>query len=182
MSLLMALALSIGVLIAAWTFIALGSLALPVWAGIIAWGAFFAAGGKGDGLLKTIASTLSGVFWAFIALTLNARFGGGNAAVLPILVGAAAFVMVAQSKVSLLSFIPGAFLGAATAVGVVVGSNSTWSKVISLPASASTRSTVTTEPGPTFTCRPPVLMIANTFQPSADRPSRSFCLCAKELG
>ncbi|HEX5385875.1 MAG TPA: DUF1097 domain-containing protein [Gemmatimonadales bacterium] len=129
MSLLMALALSIGVLIAAWTFIALGSLALPVWAGIIAWGAFFAAGGKGDGLLKTIASTLSGVFWAFIALTLNARFGG-NAAVLPILVGAAAFVMVAQSKVSLLSFIPGSFLGAATAVGVVVGSNSTWSKVI----------------------------------------------------
>ena len=66
MDALVALALSIGILIAGWTYVALGPGALPVWAGIVAWGCFFAAGGKTDGLTKTIASNLSGVLWAFL--------------------------------------------------------------------------------------------------------------------
>ena len=61
MDALVALAISIGVLIAVWTYLALGVAALPVWAGIVAWGAFFAAGGKTTGLVKTIAANLSGV-------------------------------------------------------------------------------------------------------------------------
>ena len=77
MDALVALALSIGVLIAGWTYVALGPGALPVWAGIVAWGCFFAAGGKTEGLTKTIASNLSGVFWAFLALTAWSRLGGG---------------------------------------------------------------------------------------------------------
>ena len=52
MDLLLALGISIGVLIAGWTYVALGPGALPVWAGIIAWGCFFAAGGKTTGLVK----------------------------------------------------------------------------------------------------------------------------------
>src|ERR671920_692673 len=79
MDALVALALSIGVLIAGWTYVALGPGALPVWAGIVAWGCFFAAGGKTEGLVKTIASNLSGVLWAFLALTAWNRFGGGTA-------------------------------------------------------------------------------------------------------
>jgi hypothetical protein len=68
MDVLVALGVSIGILIAAWTYIALGTAAaLPVWAGIVAWGCFFAAGGKTTGLTKTVASNLSGVFWAFVA-------------------------------------------------------------------------------------------------------------------
>ena len=59
---------SIGILIAGWTYVALGVAALPVWAGIVAWGCFFAAGGKTTGLTKTIASNLSGVLWEFLAL------------------------------------------------------------------------------------------------------------------
>ena len=119
MDVLVALAVSIGVLIAAWTYIALGPAALPVWAGIIAWGCFFAAGGKTTGLTKTVASNLSGVFWAFVALYLSASLPG--IAALSLLVGVAALFMVLQSKIPALSFIPGAFLGAATAVSVVVG-------------------------------------------------------------
>jgi len=46
----------------------------------------------------------------------------------PRLVVAAA--MVLQSKVAILSFIPGAFLGAATAVSVVVGAGGTYPKAI----------------------------------------------------
>ena len=129
MDALVALALSIGILIAGWTYIALGVAALPVWAGIVAWGCFFAAGGKTTGLTKTIASNLSGVLWAFVALYLWNRFGGG-VPMLSLLVGLAAFIMVVQAKIPALSFIPGAFLGAATAVSVVVGANGTYTKTI----------------------------------------------------
>ena len=129
MDALVALALSIGILIAGWTYVAVGPGALPVWAGIVAWGCFFAAGGKTDGLMRTIASNLSGVFWAFLALTAWDRFGGG-VPVLSLLVGLAAICMVMPSKVRALGFIPGAFLGAATAVSVVVGANGSWTKTI----------------------------------------------------
>src|SRR6266849_390772 len=63
---------------------AMASLAVP--AGIVAWGLFYSAGGKTQGLHKVIASTLSGVV---------------------------AFLLVIQSKLPALSFIPGAFCGAA---------------------------------------------------------------------
>ncbi|HVD33187.1 MAG TPA: DUF1097 domain-containing protein [Gemmatimonadales bacterium] len=120
MDVLVALGVSIGILIAAWTYIALGTAAaLPVWAGIVAWCCFFAAGGKTTGLTKTIASNVSGVFWAFVALYFSASLPGIGA--LSLLVGVAALFMVLQSKIPALSFIPGAFLGAATAVSVVVG-------------------------------------------------------------
>ena len=127
MDLLLALGISIGVLIAGWTYVALGPGSLPVWAGIVAWGCFFAAGGKMNGLTKTIAANLSGVLWAYLALKL-----AGNAG-LPMLsaaVGVAALIMVLQAKLPPLSFIPGAFLGAATAVSVVVGANGSWTKTI----------------------------------------------------
>jgi hypothetical protein len=129
MDVLVALAVSIGILIAGWTYVALGPAALPVWAGIVAWGCFFAAGGKTTGLTKTIASNLSGVFWAFLALEGSRRFGG-DLPVLSLLVGVAALFMVLQAKIPALSFIPGSFLGAATAVSVVVGANGTWTKTI----------------------------------------------------
>lgn len=129
MDLLLALGISIGVLIAGWTYVALGPGALPVWAGIIAWGCFFAAGGKTTGLVKTVASNLSGVLWAFLALQIANRLGGGLP-VLSVAVGVAALIMVLQSRISTLSFIPGAFIGAATAVSVVVGANGTWTKTI----------------------------------------------------
>src|SRR5215210_5845210 len=106
MDVLVALAVSIGILIAGWTYIALGPAALPVWAGIVDWGCFFAAGGKTTGLTKTIASTLSGVLWAFLALQAAKSFGGGLP-VLSVCVGLAAVFMVLQSRIPLLSFIPG---------------------------------------------------------------------------
>lgn len=136
MDMLVALGISIGILIAAWTYVALGVAALPVWAGIVAWGAFFAAGGKTTGLTKTIASNLSGVLWAFLALKASESFGGG-VPVLSVMVGVAALIMVLQAKIPVLSFIPGAFLGAATAVSVVVGAKGTWTgTIIALVAGA----------------------------------------------
>ncbi len=130
MSMLLALGLSIGVLIAIWTYLAVVPAQLPVWAGIVAWACFFAAGGKTEGLIKTLGSTLSGVFWAFVALTLYQRFGGTNPVILAVLVGLIALAMVLQSRAGVLSFIPGAFLGAATTVSVVVAANGTYPKTI----------------------------------------------------
>ena len=127
---LLALALSIAILIAIWTYIALGPASLPVWAGIVAWACFFAAGGKTEGLLRTITSNLSGVFWALVALTVSNRVAPGQLPVLAIMVGVVAFAMVLQSRVAALSFIPGAFLGAATAVSVVVGAGGTYPRTI----------------------------------------------------
>jgi hypothetical protein len=136
MDALVALGLAIGILIAGWTYVALGVAALPVWAGIVAWGCFFAAGGKTEGLVKTIAANLSGVLWAFLALFVWNQFGGG-VPLLSLLVGVAAFGMVLQAKIPALGFIPGAFLGAATAVSVVVGANGTWvSTIIALVVGA----------------------------------------------
>ena len=129
MDMLIALGLSIGILIAIWTYIALGPGALPVWAGIVAWGTFFAAGGKTEGLIKTVASNLSGVFWAFVALFVANKLGGGLP-VLSVMVGVIAFAMVVQAKLPQLSFIPGAFLGAATTVSVVVGANGSYLRTI----------------------------------------------------
>jgi hypothetical protein len=140
MDVLVALAISIGILIALWTYVALGVAALPVWAGIVSWGCFFAAGGKTTGLTKTIAANLSGVVWAFLALYAAKSLGGG-VPVLSLCVGVAALFMVLQAKIPALSFIPGAFLGAATAVSVVVGAGAAfphpWIKtVIALVAGA----------------------------------------------
>lgn len=125
MDVLVALAISIGVLIAVWTYVAIAVAALPVWAGIVAWGCFFAAGGKTTGLSKTIAANLSGVVWAFLALY-AAKSLGGSVPILAVCVGVAALFMVLQAKIPALSFIPGAFLGAATAVSVVVGAGATF--------------------------------------------------------
>jgi len=136
MDALLALGLAIGVLIAGWTYVAIGVAALPVWAGIVAWGCFFAAGGKTEGLMKTIASNLSGVFWAFLALYVW-NMAGQGVPLLSLLVGIAAFAMVLQAKIPALGFIPGAFLGAATAVSVVVGASGTWiNTIIALVAGA----------------------------------------------
>ena len=129
MDALVALAIAIGVLIAGWTYVAIGVAALPVWAGIVAWGCFFAAGGKTEGLAKTIASNLSGILWAFLALYVWNAAGQG-VPLLSLLVGVAAFIMVLQAKIPALGFIPGAFLGAATAVSVVVGANGTYLNTI----------------------------------------------------
>src|SRR5207245_10783918 len=104
MDMLMALALSIGILIAAW--VKLGPMAnLAVPAGIIAWGCFFAAGGKMQGLQRTVAATTSGVAWVWLAMTLVGMMNMGNVAFL--IIGIVRLLLAMQSKLATLSFIPG---------------------------------------------------------------------------
>jgi len=110
MDMLTALALSIGVLIALWVKVGtMASLLVP--AGIVAWACFFAAGGKIQGLQKTIAATLSGVVWVWLGMTLIGMMSMGSWGW--VIIGVVAFILVFQSRVPALSFIPGAFCGAA---------------------------------------------------------------------
>ncbi|HEU5261301.1 MAG TPA: DUF1097 domain-containing protein [Gemmatimonadales bacterium] len=129
----MALALSIGVLIAVWVKVGpmlFSSLAIAVPAGIVAWACFFAAGGKTTGLQKTIAANVSGVVWVWLAMTLINMMNMSNLAF--VFVGIVAFIVVLQSKIALLSFIPGAFCGAAITAASGAGTNVTANLMVAL--------------------------------------------------
>lgn len=116
MDMQMALALSSGVLIAVWTYVALQLIPnLSPWAGIAAMGCFLATGGKTQGFQKTVFATVSGMLYVWVMMQLLPRFGGSTL-LYAILMGVVALVIVIMSKVPALSFIPGAFVGAAVTV------------------------------------------------------------------
>ena len=90
-------------------------LNIIAWISFAAEACFFAAGGKNEGLLKGIASNLSGVIWAsfifFLANTWKSPYSMGIAVFIAVV------MMCVQAKFNLLSFIPGAFVGAASLFG-----------------------------------------------------------------
>src|SRR2546427_13081977 len=60
-------ALTVGLLIALWAWLAdVARLHLALWAGVVALGCFYAAGGGVPALQKTIVAALSGVVWGLI--------------------------------------------------------------------------------------------------------------------
>ena len=119
MKLLVALGISIGVLAGAWVYVGLlPAIALPVWVGVIAWACFYAAGGKKEGLFKTICSNLSGLLWGYLIVLIFSR-SGANTAVLAVAVAVGCFIMCIQANIKILSFIPGAFAGTASYFSVV---------------------------------------------------------------
>lgn len=112
-----ALALTAGVFIAIWTYATLVIVPdLSPWVGVAAMGCYFASGGKMPGFQKTVFATLSGMIYVWLMMQLLPRFGGSTT-LYAILLGLIAILIVLQSKVPLLSFIPGAFVGAAVTVG-----------------------------------------------------------------
>lgn len=116
MSALTARALSLGLVVAAWTLIShLGKLPLLLWPVIVGVGCFVAAGGGMGGLQKSAAGTVSGVVWALIYAAVAGALGG-NRVLDALAIGAVSFAMVFQSRIAMLGFTAGAFIGAATTV------------------------------------------------------------------
>src|SRR2546425_4333633 len=75
-------ALTVGLLIALWAWLAdVARLHLALWAGVVALGCFYAAGGGVPALQKTIVAALSGVVWVLIyppvRVAIRARGVGG---------------------------------------------------------------------------------------------------------
>ncbi|AEA24750.1 DUF1097 domain-containing protein [Pseudonocardia benzenivorans] len=127
---LTATGLTVGVLAGLWIWVS-GMVGLPPWVAVIAWAGFFAAGGKAAGVVKMGLSGLVGVVWGWLAV-LGAGLLAGWTGALPVAVAVIAFLMCVQANWVHLSFIPGAFIGAAclfgnelnvwtTAICIVVG-------------------------------------------------------------
>lgn len=106
-----------------YVFVGNAALHVTAWIVVIGVATFFAAGGGNEGFAKGLVSNLAGFFWAAIALEIWNATGGGHPTViaLSILLAIAAFVLCLESSVPALSYVPGAFLGAGTWVGAVVG-------------------------------------------------------------
>ncbi|MGW4059806.1 DUF1097 domain-containing protein [Amycolatopsis sp. NPDC004747] len=115
---LTATGITVGLLAGLWTWVS-ELTGLPTWVAVVSWAAFFAAGGKGTGLVKTAAAGVSGIAWGWLGV-LGAGLLGGWAGALPVAVAVIAFAMCVQAGWAPLSFIPAAFLGAASLFGTGV--------------------------------------------------------------
>jgi hypothetical protein len=110
--------LSLAAVIAVWTAISeVARVNLSLWPVIVALACSLAAGGGVPGLQKTLAGTISGVIWALVANAVSRALGGQDL-VQALVLGAAAFGMVLQTQVPLLSYTAGAFAGAGVAMGL----------------------------------------------------------------
>jgi hypothetical protein len=112
------MSISIGVLGGVATLMTATVLTVPVWVIFIAWASFFILGAGTEGMVKSIASNLTGIVIASLALLVSHALGGGTA-VTAIAVGVGSAGMVQASKISLLSKIPAIVWGFASTVGTV---------------------------------------------------------------
>jgi hypothetical protein len=117
-----AYSVSIGVLGAIDTYLTATLILVPVWVTFIAWASFFILGGKSSGLVRSIASNLTGVVIASLTLlTISAL--NGNPLIAAICVGLGSAAMVQASKLPLLSAIPAIVWGFASTVGTSVATD-----------------------------------------------------------
>jgi len=118
MKMLHALGLSIALLVGLWVYISIGmpNLGFYPWIGFVAWAAFYAAGGGRDGVFKPLAASTVAILLTALTMFAVGEAGGGLAAMIG-LIAVLAFVLVVLSDVTVLSYTPAAFLGAATYFG-----------------------------------------------------------------
>lgn len=154
------IAISIGVLAAAWTQVSVLA-GLVTWVAFLAWACFFAAGGGAAGFQRGLAANVTGLVygWLVAAFIGVATFPGA----LAIAVGVVAALMCLQAGWAPLSFIPGAFVGAAayfgtafsfwqTAIALVAGALLGWASAIAgarMQEMVTGRAPATEQPGPT---------------------------------
>ena len=123
MNALNAISLSVGLLVGIWCFATLGFLEPKVmtWITFLTWASFFAAGGGRAGMVKAIASAFAGALVSALVVWLNGQLGGGvqgiGLLIFSGLLAVLGWVLCQLSKVDLFSFIPGAFIGAASFFG-----------------------------------------------------------------
>jgi hypothetical protein len=113
-----ALTLSIGVLGAVAVVLTAEVITVPVWVVFIAWASFFILGGGVSGLVRSVASNLTGVVIASVCLLIGQQAELGIV-LTAIVVGIGSGLMVAVSRVPLLAAIPAIVWGFASTVGTV---------------------------------------------------------------
>lgn len=123
MTVLIALAVSIGVLAIVATWLFLGPLAafqMQIWQAFIAWACFFHAGGKTDGLTKTIVCMSFGAVIGMLAVMLAGQLGVLGALAAPVAVGIGAAAIVLAAHIGVLSTIPACVYGFAAVAGLIL--------------------------------------------------------------
>ena len=123
MTLLIALALSIGLLavVATWLFLGpLAALNVQIWQAFIAWASHFHNGGKTDGLVKTVVCMSFGAAVGMASVMLAGQLGGLGALAAPVAVGIGAAVIVLAAHIPLLSTIPSCVYGFASVAGLIL--------------------------------------------------------------
>ncbi|MEJ2764902.1 DUF1097 domain-containing protein [Photobacterium sp. MCCC 1A19761] len=109
MSVLVAIAITTGLLSGIWGWVAV-SLGLLSWAGFLGCTTYFASPKDGlKGLGLSIVTNMSGVFWAMVIIHLSTL--AGLEVIGYVITAVVAFLMCVQAKQSWLSFIPGTFIG-----------------------------------------------------------------------
>lgn len=129
-----AISLSVGLCVGVWCFATLGYLEPKVmtWITFLTWASFFAAGGGTTGLKKAVASAFAGALISAAVVWLNSQVGGGvqgvGLVIFSVLLAALGWVLCQLSKIDLLSFIPGGFIGAASffGAGAPLGDKLVW--------------------------------------------------------
>lgn len=103
-------ALTTGVLSGLWGWTAV-VLGLYTWAGFLGCTSYFASPRDGvSGLAGSVATNLSGIFWAMVIMR-NSE-SAGAAALGYVIIAIVAFLMCIQAKQAWLAHIPGTFIGA----------------------------------------------------------------------
>lgn len=109
---LLPIAISSGTIAALWATSSI-NLQISTFAGFLAWSTYFAAGGGRKGLKTALASNFSGIVWGLIVVILTNFFTPILGTILAI--GAATAIgssmVIIQSKIPFLNYIPGAFIG-----------------------------------------------------------------------
>lgn len=123
MSVLIALAVSIGVLAVVATWLVLGPLAvfnLQIWQVFVAWASHFHNGGKTDGVKKTVICMIFGALVGMLSVMLIGQLGALGTLAAPVAVGIGAAVLVLAAHLPLLSTIPSSVYGFATVAGLIL--------------------------------------------------------------
>jgi hypothetical protein len=123
MTLLLALAVSIGALavVATWLFLGpMAAMGVQIWQAFIAWACFFNNGGKTEGASKTAICMSFGALVGMLSVMLAGQLGALGALAAPVAVGIGAAVIVLAAHVSLLSTIPAAVYGFASVAGLIL--------------------------------------------------------------
>lgn len=121
MSLINALAISIGLLAAVATWVCLGNgFGLQVWALFIGWGAYYHTGGQPASLGKNAINHAWGVVVAAVTLFIVGSVAG-SVVVTSVIVGVSVVVLVLGAHIPALATIPAAVYGyASTAAGTLL--------------------------------------------------------------
>lgn len=124
MSLLIALAISIGVLAVIATWLFFGPLAalgqVQIWQAFIAWASHYHSGGKVAGFKNTVICMSFGALVGALSVMLAGQLGALGSLAAPVAVGIGAAVIVLAAHIPLLATIPASVYGFASIAGLIL--------------------------------------------------------------